>query len=114
MPKAKLSLGKVAGGAIRLAPAAADMIVCEGLEDGLTLQQELERPVWVAAGASMLPSMQFPGNVRVVAVGGDNDDAGREAAQKAARAFALRGVEARVFFPPAPHKDFNEQLGASA
>jgi DNA primase len=110
VPKPKLSLGRVAGGAIRLAPAAAELVVCEGLEDGLTLMQELGRAVWVAAGASMLPKMQFPAGVRSVAIGGDGDDAGREAAQVAARAFADRGLGARMFFPLEGYKDFNDEL----
>lgn len=109
VPKPKLSLGRVSGGAIRLAPAAGELIVCEGLEDGLTLQQELGRAVWVAAGASMLPAMRFPALVRKVAIGGDADDAGRLAADKAAQAFAMRGLETRVFFP-AGAKDFNDEL----
>jgi DNA primase len=109
VPKAKLSLGRVSGGAIRLAPCAASLVVCEGLEDGLTLQQELGRAVWVAAGASMLPSMAFPPNVRSVAIGGDNDEAGRMSARKAADSFARRGIESRVFFP-VDAKDFNQEL----
>lgn len=109
VPKAKLSLGRVAGGAIRLAPQASEMIVTEGLEDGLTLQQEVGRAVWVSAGASMLPSMQFPAGVEGVAIGGDNDDAGREAAEKAAMTFARRGLRARIFFP-IDAKDFNAEL----
>lgn len=114
VPKPKLSLGRVSGGAIRLAPAAAELLVCEGLEDGLTLQQELGRAVWVAAGASMLPAMQFPPVVRAVAIGGDADDAGRVAAEKAAAAFRARGLKVRTFFPVAG-KDFNAELmGASA
>ncbi|MEO6151672.1 MAG: toprim domain-containing protein, partial [Croceibacterium sp.] len=108
--KAKLSLGRVSGGAVQLAPAAASLVVCEGLEDGLTLQQELGQAVWAAAGASMLPNMQFPPLVQCVAIGGDGDDAGRAAAGKAARAFALRGLAVRTFFPAAPHKDFNDML----
>ena len=109
VPKPKLSLGRVSGGAIRLAPCAASLVVCEGLEDGLTLQQELGQAVWVAAGASMLPAMQFPPGVGTVAIGGDDDDAGRASAMKAADVFALRGIEARVFFPVAA-KDFNQEL----
>ena len=109
VPKAKLSLGRVSGGAIRLAPAAAKLVVCEGLEDGLTLQQELGVAVWVAAGSSMLPAMRFPDLVRSVAIGGDADEAGRAAARKAAEAFAQRGLSARVFFP-ADAKDFNDSL----
>lgn len=110
VPKAKLSLGHVAGGAIRLAPAASDLIVCEGLEDGLTLMQELGRAVWVAAGASMLPKMQFPVGVRKVAIGGDGDQAGRDAAGAAASAYAERGLSTRVFFPVDGFKDFNDEL----
>ena len=101
VPKAKLSLGRVSGGAIRLAPAAAELVVCEGLEDGMTLQQELGRAVWVAAGASMLPTMRFPDIVQSVAIGGDADDSGRAAAMKAAETYARRGLSSRVFFPVA-------------
>jgi DNA primase len=112
--KAKLSFGALAGSAIRFGPPAADLVVCEGPEDGLTLMQELGRPVWVAAGASMLPKMQFPPEVRSVAVAGDGDDPGRVAARKAGEAFVLRGLTVRTFFPAPPHKDFNEQLTKGA
>ena len=107
--KPKLSLGRVSGGAIRLAPCAASLIVCEGLEDGLTLQQELGRAVWVAAGSTMLPNMIFPAGVREVAIGGDADEPGRDAARKTAVAFIHRGIQARTFFP-IDAKDFNAEL----
>ena len=111
VPKAKLSLGRVSGGAIRLGPLdGGELVVCEGGEDGLSLLQELRRPVWVAAGATMLPNMQFPDDVRQVAIGGDNDDAGRANADKAARAFAERGRAVRVFYPGSGFKDFNDEL----
>lgn len=110
VPKAKLSLGKVRCGAIRLAPVSRSLVVTEGLEDGLSLQEALGVSVWVACGASMLPSMRLPDYVRDVAVGGDNDATGRDAAEKAARAFAERGHSARVFYPTEPHKDFNDEL----
>lgn len=116
VPAPKLSLGKVSGGAIRLAALdGGELVVCEGPEDGLSLLQVLGRPVWVAAGASMLPAMRIPDTVRMVAIGGDGDEPGRVAARKAAEAFARRGVTARVFFPAAG-KDFNQELmeGASA
>jgi len=113
VPKPKLSLGKVAGGAVRLAPTAGELIVTEGLEDGLTLQQQLGCSVWVAAGSSMLPAMGFPDPVRTVVIGGDADEAGRIAARKAARAFAARGLTSRVFFPTVG-KDFNEELMGAA
>lgn len=111
VPKAKLSLGKVAGGAIRLAPLDdRELVVCEGPEDGLSLVQALGRPVWAAAGASMLSAMRLPPSVRQVAVGGDKDAAGKTAAEKAARAFAMQGSAVRVFYPTPPAKDFNDEL----
>ena len=110
VPKAKLSLGRVRCGAIRLAPVSRKMVVTEGLEDGLSLQEALGLSVWVACGASMLPSLRLPDFVRDVAIGGDNDSAGRVAAEKAANAFAERGHGVRVFYPTEPHKDFNEEL----
>jgi DNA primase len=110
VPKPKLSLGRVSGGAIRLAPCAASLVVCEGLEDGLTLQQEMGRAVWVAAGASMLPNMQFPQGVRSVVIGADGDEAGEAAAQRAAAAFAGRGLKVRIIRPLDGFKDFNDEL----
>jgi DNA primase len=107
--KPKLSLGRVKGGAIRLSPAARSMIVCEGLEDGLTLMQELGRTVWVGAGAGFLSAMQFPFGTEAVAIGGDADEPGRREARKAADAFAARGIKARTFFP-IEAKDFNAEL----
>lgn len=108
--KAKFSLGRVRGGAIRLGPAAASLIVTEGLEDGLSLLQQLGRPVWVAAGASMLPAMQLPAVTRSVIIGADNDEAGKRAAHAAAEAFAASGRRVRIMRPDAAFKDFNAQL----
>jgi DNA primase len=108
--KSKLSLGRVKGGAIRLTAAGPELIVTEGLEDGLTLLQDLGRPVWVAAGASMLPLMELPRLARVVTIGADNDPTGDEAARAAARAFAGQGRHVRVMKPDLDFKDFNAQL----
>jgi DNA primase len=58
----------------------------------------------------MLPNMIFPAGVETVAIGGDNDDAGRMSARKAAENFAFRGIEARTFFPLPDHKDFNDEI----
>ena len=114
VPNPKLSLGRIAGNAIRLGPPAAELIVCEGLEDALSLQQELGRVVWAAAGASMLSSMQFPDAVRSVVIARDNDSAGEREAAKAAAVFADRGLGVRIMTPSYPHKDWNQQLMASA
>lgn len=106
----KLSLGFVGGGAIRLAPAASELIVAEGAEDGLTLLQELRLPVWVAAGASMLPRMMFPAVVGSVVIAADADGPGEVAAAKAAQAFIRRGLAVRTMRPAPGCKDWNQQL----
>lgn len=113
LPKVKLSLGKVAGGAIRLGAPSDSVTVCEGLEDGLTLQQGGLGPVWAAAGASMLPAMQFPSSVRSVVIGADGDEAGEREAQKAGAAYARRGLDARIIRPLEGFKDFNAELQGS-
>lgn len=111
----KLSLGRIAGSAIRLAPVASELIVCEGIEDGLSLQQELGRAAWVAAGASMLPGMLFPSVVQSVVIGADNDTAGERAALKSAEVFTQGGVAVRIMRPDLKFADFNDQLrGVSA
>lgn len=110
--KAKLSLGRVAGGAIRMADLDGSSVlsVCEGPEDGLSLVEMLGGPVWVAAGAGMMPAMKFPIEVQRVVIGADNDPAGREAARKAAQAFTERGIGVRIIYPADGHKDFNAEL----
>ena len=112
LPKAKLSLGKVAGGAIRLGDVheAGKVTVCEGPEDGLSLLEMMRGPVWVAAGASMMPAMRFPSEVRSIVIGADNDEAGAMAADKAAKAFTSRGLSVRIIRPLEGFKDFNDEL----
>lgn len=115
VPAPKLSLGRIAGGAIRLAPAAAELIVTGGIEDGLTLQQELGRAVWAATGEGNMASMVLPVGVKQVTIGADRDDSGESHARRAAQAFALQGRTARVIRPLPGFKDFNDELqGLSA
>jgi DNA primase len=106
----KLSLGRVAGGAIQLGPAAPSLVVTEGLEDGLTLAQALGRSVWVSAGTTMLPRMSLPDVTRAVVIGADADAAGEAAANKAAHVFAATGRQVRIMRPASGFKDFNAEL----
>lgn len=112
VPQAKRSLGQVKGGAIRLGDldGSGTVTVCEGPEDGLSLLEMVGGPVWVAAGASFLPAMEFPAEVQSVVIGADNDGAGKEAAEKAARTFASRGLSVRIIRPLEGFKDFNDEL----
>jgi DNA primase len=48
--------------------------------------------------------------VHSIVIGADNDPAGREAADTAARAFVGRGLTVRIIRPAAWAKDFNHEL----
>lgn len=110
IPAAKRSLGRIMGGAIRLGPVASEVVVAEGLEDALSLQQELGAVAWAAGGASMLPGMEFPSSVKSVVIGRDNDSAGERSAHAAARNFSGRGLSVRIMRPSEGFKDFNQEL----
>jgi DNA primase len=106
----KRTLGQVRGNAIHLGAVADELIICEGLEDGLTLHQELELPVWVACGASSLHSMVIPAQVRSLVIAADNDPAGEMAAYRAADAMAVLGRRVGIIRPASGFKDFNDEL----
>ena len=107
----KLSLGRVRGGAIRLADPAAELVLCEGLEDGLSLAQELPGAcVWAAPGAGMLAAMILPPCVARLTIAADNDAAGEHAAIRAAERFASEGRQVRIMRPDLAFKDWNDQL----
>ena len=110
MKSPKLSLGRIGGGAIRLAPAAGTLVVTGGLEDGLTLQQELGQAVWAATGEGNMANIILPVGVKSVVVGADRDDSGDTHAKRAADAFALQGRTVRIIRPMPGFKDFNSEL----
>ena len=112
VPQPKRSLGIIKGSAIRLGDLrdCSTTIVCEGLEDGLSLVAMLQMPCMVATGTSFMPSMQFPAAVRSVIIGSDNDVPGQLAARNAAFAFAERGISVRIVRPLDGFKDFNDEL----
>jgi DNA primase len=107
----KLSLGTIKGSALRLEPAAETIVMCEGPEDGLSVMQEGPGfPVWVPFGTSMMPAVQFPPIVRRVVIAGQNNTAGRIAANKAALALLDRGLTATFAWPGDQFDDWNDQL----
>jgi DNA primase len=111
----KLSLGRVRGGAIRLSDPAAELVLCEGLEDGLSLAQELRgASVWAAPGAGMLGSMCLPPIVSSVIIAADNDAAGEQAARRATERFASEGRQVRIMRPDPVYKVWNDQLRGTA
>lgn len=111
MRKPKLTLGRVRGSALRLGPAASEIVITEGPEDGLSLMQELPgASVWVAMGTALMPEMELPPEVRSAVIAGQNDNAGRAAVAKAAEALTLRGLSVKTMFPAPEFRDWNDEL----
>lgn len=112
--RAKLSLGIIKGGAIRLGPVAPEIVICEGPEDGLTLAQlygqTADRSVWVACGTEMMGAIVMPAGVQRVTLAGDNNAAGRKAVEAAAEAYRAQNLAVRAVFPTEGFKDFNDEL----
>ena len=108
--KVKFSLGPVMGGAIRLTGSGNGMLVCVGIEDGLTLLQQQAQAVWAVTGDVALPAVQLPAGVRSVVVAHDNDASGRAAGKKAANKLASEGRQVRLIQPLSGFKDFNEEI----
>lgn len=108
--KVKFSLGPVMGGAIRLTGSANGMLVCVGIEDGLTLLQQQAQAVWAVTGDVALPAVRLPAGVRSVVVAHDNDASGKAAGKKAAGKLASEGRQVRLIQPIHPFKDFNEEI----
>lgn len=111
VPNPRRTLGQARGHAIRLGEPCGKLIICEGLEDGLTLYQMLGRhAVWVAGGAGMLAVMMIPDRVHMLTIAADNDSAGEQAARRAADTHGIQGRDVKIMRPNPAFKDFNDQL----
>jgi DNA primase len=103
--------GPYGGGCIRLAPAAEQLVLCEGIESGLSILQACTLPVWAGLSASNLPHVELPAIVREVIVAADADEAGEAAAQAAARRFLREGREiVRIARTGRQGADFNDLI----
>ncbi len=107
----KKMIGRVAGGGVRLAQSAEIMAVGEGIETCLAAQQASCVPTWAALSTSgmislILPDLPFG---REIIIAADNDNAGMDAAQKAAARWIDEGRKIRLAVPP-QDQDFNDLL----
>lgn len=112
----RLSLGPIAGGAIKLTPDE-DVTTClgigEGIESSLSLRSTPEfgrSPIWsliASGGIERLPVL--PG-IESLWIAVDHDAAGLKAAQAVARRWRAAGAEAFLVTPSAPRADLNDLL----
>lgn len=106
----KLSLGKCAGGAVRLADGAGALVVCEGIETGLSLVDGLRGrcgAVWACLGTKGLEAIELPAGLPELVIAPDGDAPGIEAANALAARAISEGVPVRIM-PPPKGQDWND------
>lgn len=109
---AKMMLGPCGGGAVRLSETTGPLVVCEGIETGLSLLSGLldgPHTVWAALSTSGIKGLTLPPRPGALVIATDGDDPGQEAGNVLARAANGRGWN--VTLMPAPKgKDWNDVL----
>jgi hypothetical protein len=113
--KPRMMLGKVAGGAVRLAPinAGAALGLCEGIETGLAVMTSCAGlPVWATLSATNLEQVKLPPDAHRIVILADHDasGAGARAAESAAGRLRGEGRQVAIALPPTPGDDFNDVL----
>ena len=108
----KAMLGPVAGGGVALSAGHGPLVVCEGIETGLSLLSGiLDQParVWAALSAGGLERLILPDSRGDLIIASDGDAVGRKAAETlATRAY---GLGWRIALMPAPGgADWNDVL----
>lgn len=111
---AKMMLGPCAGGAVALSGAQGPLVVCEGIETGLSLLSGLlgePATVWAALSTSGMRALHLPADPGSLIIAADSDDGG--AGHQAAAALAERAHRMgwQVTLWPAPDgMDWNDAL----
>lgn len=108
----RMSLGPIAGGAVRLAGAADGMLIGEGIETVLAGMHLSGRPGWAALSTSGLRRLVLPDHVKSVTILVDADDPGEMAARAAAGRWVGEGRAVRLAHPPSVCGDFNDALAS--
>jgi Toprim domain len=108
----KAMLGPCAGGAVRLSHGVGPLVVCEGVETGLSLLCDLLRApamVWAALSTSGMRALHLPPVPGRMIIAADGDPAGRDAAVSlATRADALGWTVSLL--PALQGQDWNDRL----
>ena len=94
------------GSAVRLYIPSEKLGIAEGIETAISAAKAFNVPVWAALSANGLASWMPPLEVKEVIVFGDNDEAGRNAAQKLSD--SLDGAISVEVMIPEGYKDWND------
>jgi putative DNA primase/helicase len=108
----KMMLGRAAGGAVRLAPAAETLVIAEGIETTLAIMVATGLPGWAALSAIGIERLILPAIVRHVVIAADHDagGTGERAARAAAARWLAEGRRVRIALRPSPGDDIADVL----
>lgn len=108
----KMMQGPCAGGAVALSEAKGPLVVCEGIETGLSLLSDLLSfpvTVWAALSTSGIKALELPQAAGRLTIAADGDAPGKEAATVLAARATVLGW--KVSLLPAPDgRDWNDVL----
>jgi hypothetical protein len=96
------------GSAVRLDPAAAAMLVAEGVATTLSASERFALPGWALLSTRNLRAWSPPDGVASVLVAGDRGPDGEASAGRLVGRLRRMGVAAEPALPPAPFSDWNE------
>jgi hypothetical protein len=107
------TVGPSPGGcAVRLDPAAPEMLVGEGVFTTLSACERFGLPGWALMSTRNLRAWAPPEGVRSVLIAGDRGKDGEASAERLKERLIHAGVAAIVALPPEPWGDWNEWSSA--
>jgi putative DNA primase/helicase len=102
-------IGRVpAGSAVRIDPAATDMLVAEGFVTALSARARFSLPAWALLSTRNMRAWSAPPWVQSVLIAGDNGADGRRSASLLAERLEAEGVRACLAFPDERYGDWND------
>ena len=105
---AKMTLGVLGEGAVRLGPAEEHVGLAEGPETALSAMQMFGLPVWCSCGAARMKRVKFPPSVKTVHIFADAGEIGHKCAFDAMKVFQEKGLKVAMRIPA--EGDWNDVL----
>lgn len=102
------------GAAVRLWPAAPEMLAAEGVITTLSAIERFQLPGWALLAANNLARWTPPACVRRVLIAADRGVVGQDRAWRLYRRLVDLGLVAKVVWPDAPFDDWNAVAMAQA
>lgn len=115
---AKMTVGPMKAGAVRLGKPLTALGLAEGVETALSARQLYQIPTWATLSANRLDKIAIPEGVQTLTIFADVGRVGMECAMNAAEVYERKGYTVDVI-PPGVHfggeaKDYNDVLRAGA